>query len=581
MRGTGDAELRLIGDDRTRTVSAHTDWHNTSLIVSDFAGQEVTVQLRAENDEELEVDYVSFLEDTADTGIPDEVQTMPLRMRHGSPGVFWSPLDLDPAVADTSGDGLTDAEVIDLEWDFVRSDRGDGAWDLKAVVNGATAHPARIDTTGDGLTDRQQLEGWEINVVDEHGEAKAMMEALADPDDDRDLGQFFTERPVKANPLIDDTDGDGLSDAEEFELGTDPELRDTTGDGISDRDALELDREDPTMFTVTPPAVSLSSINEGINNEKFELPKYWVTYGYELSDSAGVASAELRRDCARFDKNTYPGKKSEFDTSTFESTLEIALTPWRGSLTTITVEDVHENIGTETLYYKHPYAVKLATELNSPEEAGVLTGVTMGAAELPDFIRLVRKEPREMATAMTEFIEEMGRASVDPMRNPWVEIAKDLPPSIYHDQQQANPYPAPSSDPLESFSTCLGTLGYSDGDHLGLSDEEFTHCQFANGWYSGYSAFLVIETLVGDKGFSKGATSASDVATQLRRASDDLESVLPAVRSGQSMRTTQVSHRLLTDGGRQLDDLSPQFRTAGKTVQGVKRLEASCSNLYL
>ncbi|USZ71096.1 hypothetical protein [Natronosalvus halobius] len=287
-----------------------------------------------------------------------------------------------------------------------------------------------------------------------------------------------------------------------------------------------------------------------------------------------MASAELRRDGARFDEKTYSGKKSEIDTSTFKSTLEIALTPWRGSLTTITVEDVHENIGTETLYYKHPYAVKLATELNSPEEAGVLTGVTMGAAELPDFFRLVREEPHEMAMVMAEFIGEMNRAAVDPRRNPWVEIAKDLPPSIYHDQQQANPYPAPSSDPLESFSTCLGTLGYSDGDHLGLSEDEFTHCQFANGWYSGYSAFLVIETVVGDKGLSKGATSASDVATQLRRASDDLESVLPAVRSGQSMRTTQISHRLLTDGGRQLDDLSPQFRTAGKTAQGVKRFEA-------
>ncbi|USZ71095.1 thrombospondin type 3 repeat-containing protein [Natronosalvus halobius] len=107
-----------------------------------------------------------------------------------------------------------------------------------------------------------------------------MMEALADPDDDRDLGQFFTERPVKANPLIDDTDGDGLSDAEEFELGTDPELRDTTGDGISDRDALELDREDPTVFTVTPPEAKLLKINQELEYGEYYIPEYQVEYQY-------------------------------------------------------------------------------------------------------------------------------------------------------------------------------------------------------------------------------------------------------------------------------------------------------------
>ena len=42
-----------------------------------------------------------------------------------------------------------------------------------------------------------------------------------------------------------DTDGDGISDAEEAELGTDPEDDDSDGDGISDSEELDLGT-DPT-----------------------------------------------------------------------------------------------------------------------------------------------------------------------------------------------------------------------------------------------------------------------------------------------------------------------------------------------
>ncbi|HMV69129.1 MAG TPA: hypothetical protein PKA64_19945, partial [Myxococcota bacterium] len=42
-----------------------------------------------------------------------------------------------------------------------------------------------------------------------------------------------------------DSDGDGLSDAREAELGTRPDLRDTDGDGQSDRDEVERWHTDP------------------------------------------------------------------------------------------------------------------------------------------------------------------------------------------------------------------------------------------------------------------------------------------------------------------------------------------------
>lgn len=43
-----------------------------------------------------------------------------------------------------------------------------------------------------------------------------------------------------------DSDGDGLTDAEEVELGTDPDSADTDGDGVDDGDEVE-GRTDPTI----------------------------------------------------------------------------------------------------------------------------------------------------------------------------------------------------------------------------------------------------------------------------------------------------------------------------------------------
>ena len=50
-----------------------------------------------------------------------------------------------------------------------------------------------------------------------------------------------------SNPLLVDTDGDGLSDAEESQLGTNPNLVDTDGDGLNDYDELSTHGTDPLI----------------------------------------------------------------------------------------------------------------------------------------------------------------------------------------------------------------------------------------------------------------------------------------------------------------------------------------------
>jgi predicted outer membrane repeat protein len=106
------------------------------------------------------------------------------------------------ASADDDGDGLTNLEEYAWGTDPHNWDTdGDGLSDGDEV-NIHSTDPLNPDTDGDGIPD-----GWEV----QHG---------LDPLD-----------PTDANL---DSDGDGLTDYEEYLLGTDPNNWDTDGDGISD-----------------------------------------------------------------------------------------------------------------------------------------------------------------------------------------------------------------------------------------------------------------------------------------------------------------------------------------------------------
>jgi len=69
------------------------------------------------------------------------------------------------------------------------------------------------DADGDGLVDGLETHGWTIHI---------------------DLLGRRVARAVSSDPGVFDTDGDGLSDQQEFLLNTDPRAKDTDEDGLSD-----------------------------------------------------------------------------------------------------------------------------------------------------------------------------------------------------------------------------------------------------------------------------------------------------------------------------------------------------------
>ena len=141
----------------------------------------------------------------------------------------------------------------------------DGSKDVVEVpVEGNTVTPPTTDTDGDGLTDKEEIE-------------------------------------KGTDPLKKDTDGDGLTDKEEIEKGTDPLKKDTDGDGFSDKE--EVDKG-------TNPKDPESKPNG--NASQSDLDKAKDKAKSDLAQAAAKEKAEIEADKNLTDQQK-ADKKAEVD----------------------------------------------------------------------------------------------------------------------------------------------------------------------------------------------------------------------------------------------------------------------------
>lgn len=137
---------------------------------------------------------------------------------------------------DTDGDGLEDCVEIYYGSDIYNTDTdGDGLDDYYEVAISSTS-PISEDTDSNGIMDGDE-------DYDQDGlttlEEKAARTNPWDSDTDMDnLTDGDEVNKYGTNPLMPDTDEDGLDDDEEILLGTDPLNPDSDGDGILDGDEL-------------------------------------------------------------------------------------------------------------------------------------------------------------------------------------------------------------------------------------------------------------------------------------------------------------------------------------------------------
>lgn len=200
-------------------------------------------------------------------------------------------LDVNDAT-DTDGDGLTDPieEFYGTDKNVCDTD-GDGLSDYVEIVV-LSYDPLSIDTDKDGVND-----------------------GIEDADDDT-LSNLDEVR-LNTNPVLKDTDADGLFDNDEVNIYfTDPTARDTDGDGVSDGKEIELGTDPFTAQSVFAVEVSTNSAVSGavpsvklelsgdqvetltvepVKNETFfpdEMPGY-MGQAYDFSVEGEFTSAEI------------------------------------------------------------------------------------------------------------------------------------------------------------------------------------------------------------------------------------------------------------------------------------------------
>lgn len=164
-------EVLVHGAHTTTTVARKTTEGTEHLSetkdLSQFAGQEVTVEVRTQADARAEVDQIEVERDSTGDGMRDVVKQATQDQEividyvaddgDGNLQLRSEPVRLDSYDSDTNGDGLSDDQQVSFDVQTVHSPwSGDVGYEVD--FDWYRAHPNKETTDGSGLTDAEEIE---------------------------------------------------------------------------------------------------------------------------------------------------------------------------------------------------------------------------------------------------------------------------------------------------------------------------------------------------------------------------------------------------------------------------------------
>ena len=276
----------------------------------------------------------------------------------------WNPfvplgLGIQFRINDNTSFELQGAANVTLTDDLNAMDLSDGNDMFFYATAGLTmaGRDGNADPDMDGLTNAQEAElGTDPNVADTDGDGL------------NDGEEFNTYSSDPKNP---DTDGDGLTDKEEAkDHKTDPTKADTDGDGLSDKDELMTHKTDPTKADMD---------NDGLS-DKEELMTTMTEVANADTDGDGLKDGE--------EVNTYKTdpKNSDSDGGSVDDGREVN----RGTNPNKAEDDVIIEVKEDAPIVLEGIVFATGSATISPESEDILTKVVNTMKAYPNMVVEIR-----------------------------------------------------------------------------------------------------------------------------------------------------------------------------------------------
>jgi len=450
--------------------------------------------------------------DTDNDGLPNILEERRIPLANGDY------VRTDPNVSDTDGDGLLDGEEVLVDEEYILNP------DTDRKYFASRSDPTDPDTDNDGLGDFEEVrETFNATFTDSPEATTAFLNALSTDNGSANPEDALTTRSVSTDPKQSDTDGDGLADLREVELGTDPSRADTDGDSLTDSEEAQFDA-DPTLFDAQGPEIDLRLTNYYKPAGSLE-----ATYavGFGVSDPSGIDRVAVIKDGdSRFEDDPGLARTASYNREFTAGAIDTGLDGLGGTAVDIETEDRHGNLqSVRAIQQANVYgtiAGRLGAENAYSSEvatsAGALSGFSYGAGEQGAAVAAFADDPLGTIASLTELITLLENAGV------LDELLAQLPEQVDRQQQLSNPYNEDSQPQL--------------------------YGEFRRSWYAGYGSFFLVEAILPSKAadVARNSDRLADGVDRIK-TSDRLEPALDSLRTADSLSPgEQVTTRLIPRG---------------------------------